>query len=437
MSPNSRAAAWYTSGVCDDGGSTPLLRMASVCGWLAPALLLLAAGVAGAQSRGCTTLEQNTFVRDVLADLYLWNGSLPRLDPAAFESPEALLAAARSRELDSRFSYITARAESDAYFTSSRYVGLGFSTLARGTDLVISQVYPGSPAADGGLMRGDRIVSANGRSPADFPAVGAVRLVIGRGDDTVHVTLERRPVVIPTVSNTSVLDVDGRRVGYVFVRNFVQPTATALDEAFATLRAADVSELVLDLRYNAGGLVPAARHLAGLAGGTLVNGQVFARYSHNGRNAFRDLTLRFRTPNRALRLTRLFVITTRATASASELVINALRPFMRVIVIGERTSGKPVGQYLVPFCDRVLAPVAFVLRNADGRADYFDGIEPDCQADDDLRSPIGSPHERSLQVALAVVRTGNCGYGADVGSSVRPEVSRAWAESWFQVIGAH
>jgi len=102
------------------------------------------------------------------------------------------------------------------------------------------------------------------------------------------------------------------------------------------------------------------------------------------------------------------VITTRASASASELVINALRPFMPVVVVGDTTYGKPVGQYSIPFCDKVLHPVAFSLRNADGAADYFAGIPATCAAADDAEHQLGDPAEASLAEALTYVRTDAC-----------------------------
>jgi len=107
------------------------------------------------------------------------------------------------------------------------------------------------------------------------------------------------------------------------------------------------------------------------------------------------------------------VITTRASASASELVINGRRPFIEVRVVGDRTYGKPVGQYGFDFCDKVLYPVAFLGRNARGESEYCDGIPADCAAGDDLDHALADPGEASLSEALFVVRTGRCSGGAD------------------------
>ena len=81
---------------------------------------------------------------------------------------------------------------------------------------------------------------------------------------------------------------------------------------------------------------------------------------------------------------------------------------MPVVVIGSTTYGKPVGQYGIEFCDKLLAPVSFALRNADGQGDFFDGFAPDCAAPDDADHQLGDPEEGSLKEALTFATTGAC-----------------------------
>lgn len=414
------------------------------------AVVGLAAEVRG-QSAACTTLSQTTFVRDTLQETYLWYRELPDLDPAGFASPEAYLAAARVRPLDASFSYIQARAASDAFFSESQFIGLGLSTSVVSGELRVLQVFDGSPAAEAGLDRGARIDAIDGRDVASLIASGAIDGAFGPAEDGLAVTLRftplggasrlaelrKRAVTIPTVSLTRVFDVAGRRVGYVFFRNFVRPSVAALDEAFAALRTAGVTELVLDLRYNGGGLVDVAVHLASLIGGAPVRDQVFAESRHNDRNRRLDAVLRFTSPARALALGRLVVVATPASASASELVINGLRPFLPVTLVGGRTFGKPVGQYVFPFCDKVLAPVAFSMVNADGQGDYFDGMPVDCPAGDDVEHALGDPAEASLAEALHVVATGACSTtGANVAARAAPAAVHA-AFGWQALVNAH
>jgi carboxyl-terminal processing protease len=388
-------------------------------------VLVLSLGLAPevvAQPSSCDGTRQNLFVRDALEELYLWYRELPAADPASYDSPEAYLDAVRYRPLDASFSYITSRAASEAFYSESQYIGFGLSTSYASGQMRILQVFDDSPASESGLARGAHITAIGGVATASLIASGAIDTAFGPATEGVEVAIEfttrdgaartatmrKRAVTIPTVSLTRVFDVGGRKVGYLFFRNFVRPSVAALDAAFASLKEAGVSELVLDLRYNGGGLVDVAVHLASLIGGVPTSNQVFAEYRHNDRNRRRDETLRFDAPPAALALERIVVIATQASASASELVINGLRPFMPVIVIGDRTYGKPVGQYVLPFCDKVLAPVAFSMVNANGQGDYYSGLPVDCPAGDDIDHELGDAAEASLTEALGYVRTGAC-----------------------------
>lgn len=370
----------------------------------------------------CTPLGKNLYVREALTDLYLWYPRLRGANPAGYGSPEAYLEAVRYRALDSSFSYVTSREASRAFFSESQFVGFGVTLSSTGTSLRILEVFPDSPASEAGLSRGDRLVEIDGVPVAELmatnrldaalgpPVVGvAAEIVFVNGAGSRRVArLVKRVVTIPTVSRTAVYEAGGTRVGYIHFRNFVQPSYAALDAAFAELARAGAHELVLDLRYNGGGLIDVARHLAGLIGGARTRGQVFARFIHNDRNFYRNEITRFSDATSPLTLTRLIAITTQASASASELVINALRPFMPVVVIGDRTFGKPVGQYQIPFCDKLLAPVAFSVRNANGEGDFYDGIPPTCPASDDADRQLGDPAEASLREAITFAATGAC-----------------------------
>ena len=370
----------------------------------------------------CSTVGKNLYVRDVMNDLYLWYADMPRLDPTSFGSPEEYLEAVRVRPLDTTFSYITSRAANDAFFSESQFIGFGLSTAINDLEMLVTQVFPESAASEAGLSRGARIVAIGGQEVAALISSGEIGSAFGPSEigvetDIVFVSQDgtrheahmvKGLVTIPTVSLTRVYNVRGRRIGYIFFRNFVQPSFEALDSAFAELAAERVDDLVLDLRYNGGGLVSVAQHLASYIGGQRTEGLVFAEYFHNDRNTFRNRTLRFDSKPAQLRLERLIVVTTRGSASASELVINALRPFMPVVVIGGTTYGKPVGQYGIPFCDLLLAPVSFALRNADGQGDFFDGFAPDCPAPDDANHQLGDPQEGSLKEALTFAATGAC-----------------------------
>ncbi|MBA3271663.1 MAG: PDZ domain-containing protein [Acidobacteria bacterium] len=411
--------------------------------------------VASAQSgpRNCTPTSQNLFVRDVLDEYYLWYRELPRLNPSQYATPEAYLEAARYRPLDSSFSYVTSRAANDAFYGDSQFVGLGISTQVDGTEMRVLQVFPDSPASEAGMARGDRIIEINGRTVvqlvesaliggafgASQPGVTAQLVFRSRDGLERRASLTKRVVTIPTVSLARTFRVDGRTVGYLMFRNFVKPSYAALDEAFAALREARATELVIDLRYNGGGLVDVAVHLGSLVAGSLTEGRVFATFQHNDKNSALNEDLRFMQASQPLNLSRLFVITTRASASASELLINSLRPHLPVHVIGEATYGKPVGQYGFPFCDKVLAPVAFSLVNSEGQGDFFDGIAPTCTAGDDVEHDLGDAAEASLAEALHLMRTGRCSAEATAQRLQRLRVrgSPERATGWQSLVNAH
>ena len=426
---------------------------------LCAGLTFLVPSPAQAQSgpRNCTRTSQNLFVRDVLDEYYLWYRELPRVNPANYASPEAYLEAVRYRPLDSTFSYITSRAENDAFYGESQFVGFGFSTQTTETELNVLQVFADSPASEAGMARGDRIFEINGRTVADLVRAGTIGSAFGASEEGVssavavrsrqgverRFTMTKRVVTIPTVSLTRTFQVDGRTVGYLLFRNFVTPSYAALDEAFAALREARATEVVIDLRYNGGGLVDVAVHLGSLVGGTFTQGRVFAEYQHNDRNTALNETLRFESPPQALGLSRLVVITTRSSASASELVINSLRPHLPVVVIGDATYGKPVGQYSFDFCDKVLAPVSFSLVNADGQGDFFGGIAPTCVAADDIEHDLGAADEASLGEALYYIRTGSCSVrstSSAASKGLRPSAgvpSLSGATGWQALVNAH
>ncbi|MGH9659482.1 MAG: S41 family peptidase [Bryobacteraceae bacterium] len=392
--------------------------------FVALTIALLWSGAAGAQTgpTNCSVASQNLYVRDVLNDIYLWYQFLPTVNPTSFRTPEAYLDAVRYRPIDNTYSYITTEAANDALYDDSQYIGFGFSTQILDSAMYVSHVFEGSAGQAAGLDRGTRITQINGQPVEALIANGTIGSAFGPSEIGVQSTISfltrdgasrqasmtKTLVTIPTVSLTSVFNVEGRKIGYLHLRNFVRPTFEALDQAFEALKQAGATELVLDLRYNGGGLVNVAVHLASLIGGSLTSGQVLAVYDHNDKNRAYNRTLRFEEPSHSLNLKQLVVITTRSTASASELIINSLRPYIPVAIIGEATYGKPVGQYGIPFCTKILAPVAFSLRNASGQGDYFDGLQPTCAAADDVTHELGDVREASFAEAITFLRTGNC-----------------------------
>jgi C-terminal peptidase prc len=392
----------------------------------------------------CSVNGQNTFVRDVLRDWYLWYRELPNPDPASFSSPEAYLEAVRYKAVDKTFSYIAGRAATDALNNDSQYIGFGFkSAIMSASEFRAVDVYAGTPASEAGLERGDSILEVNGRSAESLIAGGETSSIFGPSEvgvaahmvfrdlsgATHDVQMVKRTVTIPTVAVTTTIASGGRVVGYILLENFVTPTSAALDAAFTQLEAAGATELILDVRYNGGGLVTVAQHLAGLIGGPRTAGQLFIQLAYNDKHSSQSQNINFQALPHALALERLVVITTNNSASASESMINGLRPYIPVTVVGSTTYGKPVGQSLFNFCDKVLYAVTFAARNARGQADFFSGIPADCPAPDDLEHALGDTREGSLAEALRYLRAGSC--SASAAAAARAQSALRPAGRWL------
>lgn len=413
-------------------------------------------GTSPALAQDCSSVVgQNNFVRDVLEEYYLWYRELPDENPALYPSPEAYLEAVRFRPLDNSFSHIAPKATTEAFYSNSQFVGIGFTQkLLSLTELRIAQVFPQSPASEAGLRRGDYLVAVNGKPVSELLANGQLGSELGPNTigyavdlswrtlagEELRARVVKRPVTIPTVSQTVVFEDRGLPVGYVHFRNFVEPSIGALDQAFTEFRHRGVVDLILDLRYNGGGLIDVAQHLASLIGGMRTHTQVFVEYVHNDKQTSRNQKVRFEDPSAALDVPRVVIISSEASASASELVINGLEPFIPVTLVGRRTFGKPVGQYGFEFCEKVFFPVSFKSVNALGQGDFYHGLLVDCPMRDGLNRPLGHPEEARLAEALYFLRNGTC--SPESASALRaqqaePDESRLFPQQGFgQIINA-
>lgn len=403
-----------------------------VLGRLLPALAALALAACGGGGSGglapgageCAIPQQNTAVYETMQEFYLWYEELPELDPRGFESPQALLEALRFVPLD-RFSYITTQAEEEALFGAGQFVGLGFRTATGGGAVRAGDVFEGGPAHGAGLVRGSSILAVDGVPIADVLAQpGGFSAALGPAEIGYEVTLDfRNPdgqessatiakevVTIPPVTAVRIFEVNGAAAGYLVLRNFVEPSIPALNTAFAELRAAGVTRLIVDLRYNGGGLISVLEHMADLLGSRIAPGAVFASYQYNDKNSARDQDFLFRTTPlpAALDLEQLVFITTPATASASEMLINGMPPYVFTTTVGRETFGKPVGQLGFLFCEKVLRPVSFRTVNSLGVGDFFDGIPAGCPADDTLDVAFGVAGESSFDTAVHWLEHGFC-----------------------------
>ncbi len=372
----------------------------------------------------CSDTDQKTWLRNYMNDQYFWYDQQGTPNQAATDL-SAYLDSLLNKPID-RYSYAQSTEQFTQLFEDGTRTGYGYSWAwadAAKTVMKIILIEPLSPlGAPGGLQRGDTIVSIDGYTPAQIasgqlPVVrteGVPRTFVVKDAAAVQRTLNVQSInfALSPVIQKTIFTTGSTKVGYLMYQEFISKGSAALGTAFDFFRAQGATELILDLRYNGGGSTLQARNLASMVGGPTVDGKVFANYRYSAKNAASNFTQTFGSsglPAAPLTtLSRVFVITSGNTASASELVINALRPFKNVITIGSTTYGKPYAFQPRDACGTTYNAVNIEIANKDGFADYSAGFAPTCAMSDDLTRQLGDPAELRTAAALSYIATGAC-----------------------------
>jgi hypothetical protein len=345
----------------------------------------------------------NKELLSVMKEYYLWYDQMPSVDPNNYESPKDLMDVLRVNPPD-RWSYVTTRTELEAYFDQGAYVGFGFgSGFNIDNELIISFVFRNSPLYAAGIDRGWQILSIDGQTPTPEnyssligPSdIGVSKTFVFKSPlgSTYEYTFSKSEISMNTVLFDSVYTFDTKKVGYFVLESFIDKTTDELTSVFADFKSKNINELIVDLRYNGGGLVNVSNDLANLIGGNIAYGNIYTKSYHNDKLSYQNEYFLFKSLDNSLTLNKITFITTRSSASASELVINGLKPFMDVTLVGDTTHGKPVGMYVFKFndpsIDWAFVPVCFTMRNANNEGDYYDGIPVNISAKDDVTVPFG------------------------------------------------
>lgn len=355
----------------------------------------------------------------LMVDWYYWHDEMPRIDPQMYYSPYEVMEALRYKPLD-RWSYITSKEEFEAYYKESKFIGYGFgSAFDQDGKLRVSFIFNTSDMYLAGVRRSwiiEKINGTNIHSGMNInPMLGANEsgvsnsFLFRRPDGSeVEMTIQKKEVFMNSVLHEEVIEVGGTKVGYMVLKGFTNPTFEELDKTFEFFNSEGIDDLILDLRYNGGGQTDVANYLASIIGGEDLTAKPFARYIYNEKRAAQNFTDTFQDTPISLGLSRLITITTKGTASASEMVINGLRPFIPVIIIGDDTYGKPMGMNAWYYKDMyAYVPVTFKIANADNFGDYFDGLEADSEVADDISLDFGDSEEASLKEALYFIENGS------------------------------
>lgn len=436
-------------------------------------ILLAALIVSALAFQGCEDMDDNAvpvndFIWKGLNLYYLWQPEVPELADdrfanqaqlndylEGFSSPESLFNnLLYQRGVIDRFSVI---------FSDYRVLENALQGVVKSNGVEFGLVYypnsetqifgyvryilPESDAAGKDIQRGDIFYAVDGTALN----VDNYQSLLSRDTYTLNLATYNGGNITPTdesvtltkteyaenpVYTTNVVTEDENVIGYLMYNGFFSNYDDELNAAIGQLKAQGINELVLDLRYNSGGSVRTATYLASMITGQF-NGDLFAQEQWNPKLQayFQDenpAALQDRFTNQLsngaainnLNLTTVYILTTRSTASASELIINCLRPYIDVVVIGDVTTGKNVGSvtlYDSPNFSKnnvsgshtyAMQPIVLRINNAEGFGEYSSGLEPDLllKEDFDNLGVLGSPDEPLFAAAINMIN-GNGRFG--------------------------
>lgn len=395
----------------------------------------------------CGLSARQAFAKAVIDEWYLFPDDVAMgVDPASHGDVQsyidALVAPARALNKDRFFTYITSIAEENEFFQNGSSAGFGVRLAydPGAQILAIAEAYESAPAFGAGIDRGTQILaigtaSANLRSIADIVADGgtaALSNALGPSDPgitrvlrirdangTREVSVTKAEFDLDPVSDrygAKVISAGGRDYGYLNLRTFIASADPQLRAAFLDFRNQGITDIIVDFRYNGGGLVSTADLMGDLMGRNRSASEIFSQLNFRPSKAAEDDRHFFTVQPESIAPTRIAFIGTGSTASASELVINGMRPYLgtNMTLVGSNTFGKPVGQIAIDKaeCDDRMRVVAFATANGDGEGDYYDGLAPkitnSCAAGDDLGFPLGDPREPSVAAAIGFLSGQAC-----------------------------
>lgn len=382
-------------------------------------------------------------------DVYLWNNQIPSTFNARnYADPAAIMTAIQPFSIEPGFStpvdkwsFAMKKTEWDQLSggmssvagTNSQAGDFGLSVFFRAEgDLRVRLVEPGSPAGLAGIRRGWRITQLNGSSTITTSnssnIVNAVyyssstSFVFTKPDGTsASITLNAghyadKPVYMDTVYNLG-----AQRAGYLVYNSFLGNTSQISSEfqrVFSKFASQQVTEVIIDLRYNGGGYVSLAEQLANYLAPVSANGGLMMKQVYNTQNTQNNKTSYFRKAG-TLNLPDVYFIVSKSSASASELLINTLKPYMDVKLIGPTaTHGKPVGFFPIPVGDWYVFPVSFRTTNKNGEGNYFNGLPVNAAVADGLDKDWGDTNESCLASALRNI--GGGGFRSETGEGFKP-----------------
>lgn len=417
--------------------------------------------------RAPAKLQVNDFIWKGLNEVYLWQADVPNLADDRFSSQEELnsflsgysnpedlfqdllnkpVSKYPSNAID-RFSWIvddyTVLEQELNGITKNNGVDFKLTRVAEGSnDLVgyVRYIIPNSDASNKAIKRGDLFTGVNGTKLtvsnyqslllgadnytlnfADYD--GSTFVLNGKSLALTKTTLEENPILVNKVITSG-----SHKIGYLMYNGFYQEYDTRLNEAFGELKAQGITDFILDLRYNGGGSVRSSTRLASMITGQF-EGEIFSKRQYNFKLMAGLTTEDLESLNEkfvssfdgnavnSLNLATVYILTTSNTASASELVINGLKPYINVVQIGGTTIGKNVGSFTVydsptftksnvnPNHKYAMQPLVFKISNAADFGDYTQGLVPTYVQYEYINNygVLGDPSEPLLNLAISKI----------------------------------
>jgi carboxyl-terminal processing protease len=410
--------------------------------------------------------EVNSFIWKGLKDYYLWNSQVPGLSNTNYSNTDSLNAFLNKytdhqalftnllyqHNVIDKWSFLVDDSKTiDNWIAGiSETMGYDFILGKIGTsnDIfgIVQYVYKGSPAEKAGVKRGDVFLKVNDQqlNMSNYQTLLFATVTYKLGFATIAnntispssktvtmtaITMQENPI-----NKDTVFVFNNQKIGYLLYNGFNSDFDIQLNDVIKKFKDVNISQLVLDLRYNGGGSVQSSNYLASMIYGTDVT-KIFAKAQYNQelQNYFvtkygaAELNNNFvatidataknpATPINTLNLKKIYFIVSDNTASASELLINGLRPLMKVTVVGTNTYGKYVGSMTVKDWDAqgnvnpnhkwTMQPIVVKYANSLGVSDFVNGLTPDITAKEDFAAllPFGDPNEDLLKVVLADIK---------------------------------
>lgn len=377
--------------------------------------------------------QRDMWIDSLMREEYLWYKDIPSSENLNYFSEPATFLNSLLSSLDDGYSRIDSLYDVPETGYGFDYALYSIADNDTAYNALVTYIIPGSPAEEAGLKRGEWIMMVDNeyitkKNETILTEGTAKKLLVGtygettdEEGETVGFVKADRETQLPATRDIQdkdipvcqVLEQNGKYIGYMLYNTFSPDNANEVKQYAQQFKDNNVSDVVLDLRYNAGGDMESVELMAAILAPANQMGNALAQLKYSDKKSAKDRTLTLDesllqgTAN--LGLTRLYVLTSTTTAGASEMLINCLKPYMDVFIVGEKTKGQTVATE--PFCSQkhsyCLRPVVCEVFNAQGTADYASGFTPDEQASSlsNLATvlPFGDPNETLLAKAIALI----------------------------------